>query len=234
MQDDSDQHPEPQVSPRHSARVIEEPFLRAVSERKTVWRRALLGSRKARMLRENAFVGQGDGPEERLASRLQPLISGGIKGVLAGFVPLPSEPDIWPFLRVLKNLGWIVLVPDYPGPRSPVSQMRLGPTISRSGESAVEPSWNYLGGGAAIRADLERTTHILMPGVAFDLLGNRLGRGGGWYDRALNNLPEEARRVAIAFENEVFEPGFLPVEEHDQMVDFIVTPQATYGPFQRR
>ena len=62
---------------------------------------------------------------------------------------------------------------------------------------------------------------LFIPGLAFDLQGNRLGRGRGWYDRVLVGLGTAVRRVALAFEFQIMKG--LPVEEWDQRVHQIIT-----------
>jgi 5-formyltetrahydrofolate cyclo-ligase len=63
---------------------------------------------------------------------------------------------------------------------------------------------------------------ILVPGVAFDLRGRRLGYGGGYYDRLLPLLPPRASRIAGAFELQLVES--LPAAPHDLAVNAIATP----------
>ncbi|KAA0215317.1 MAG: 5-formyltetrahydrofolate cyclo-ligase [Leptolyngbya sp. PLA3] len=65
---------------------------------------------------------------------------------------------------------------------------------------------------------------VLVPGVAFDLRGGRLGRGGGFYDRFLARLGPQTIRVGVGFERRVVDR--LPVEPWDQSVDVLVTEQA--------
>ena len=62
---------------------------------------------------------------------------------------------------------------------------------------------------------------ILVPGIAFDRRGGRLGRGGGYFDRFLSRVQSRVRRVGLAFQFQVTEA--LPLEAHDQRVSFIVT-----------
>jgi len=62
---------------------------------------------------------------------------------------------------------------------------------------------------------------VLVPGVAFDLAGHRLGYGGGYYDRLLPMLPPHAVRVAGAFEIQIVDR--VPAAPHDVAVDAIVT-----------
>lgn len=70
------------------------------------------------------------------------------------------------------------------------------------------------------KADQERLV-IFVPGLAFDLQGNRLGRGKGWYDRALALLGEGATFVALAFEFQIMEQ--VPAERWDRKVHHIIT-----------
>ena len=62
---------------------------------------------------------------------------------------------------------------------------------------------------------------ILVPGVAFTRSGERLGRGGGFYDRLLASLPAHTCKIGVCFDSQV-QPE-LPVEFHDQRVDFLAT-----------
>jgi 5-formyltetrahydrofolate cyclo-ligase len=61
---------------------------------------------------------------------------------------------------------------------------------------------------------------ILVPGVAFDRAGMRLGRGGGYYDRLLQSYT--GIKAGICFEEQVVEA--VPGEDHDVAVDYLITP----------
>ena len=72
-----------------------------------------------------------------------------------------------------------------------------------------------------------RVDFALIPGVAFDRSGRRLGYGGGFYDRLLTGgLPGETPRVAGAFEVQMVDE--VPVSLHDAPVNFVVTEKGTY------
>jgi 5-formyltetrahydrofolate cyclo-ligase len=62
---------------------------------------------------------------------------------------------------------------------------------------------------------------VLIPGVAFDMAGRRLGYGGGYYDRLLPTLRNDAARIAGAFEVQLVE--YVPAAPHDVSVQEIVT-----------
>ncbi len=68
---------------------------------------------------------------------------------------------------------------------------------------------------------------IAVPGVAFDASGRRLGRGGGYYDATLAQLPAGAVRVGLAFEVQIV-PS-VPDEQHDATLDTVVTERMIYG-----
>lgn len=65
---------------------------------------------------------------------------------------------------------------------------------------------------------------IIIPGLAFDSKGHRLGRGKGYYDRYLkNSKKKELIKIGVCFNQQLVES--VPCEEHDQVMDFIVTGQ---------
>jgi len=73
------------------------------------------------------------------------------------------------------------------------------------------------------QADPAQIDCIVVPGVAFDATGGRVGRGRGYYDRLLARIPATAPRIALAWEWQVFER--VPLEPHDLRMDFIITPE---------
>jgi 5-formyltetrahydrofolate cyclo-ligase len=75
--------------------------------------------------------------------------------------------------------------------------------------------------GAELEPDMLRHTVIFVPGVAFSWRGQRLGRGGGFYDRYLASHPSRLATVGLAYASQVLEE--LPEDHWDQGVDWIVT-----------
>lgn len=65
---------------------------------------------------------------------------------------------------------------------------------------------------------------VIVPGAAFDSKGNRLGLGGGYYDRFLQRVPN-AKRVALSFGYQLLET--VPAEPHDAKMDIIITENET-------
>ena len=107
------------------------------------------------------------------------------------------------------------------------------PLIVGKGEMrAVEvPSFDALEIGAfnilTVKKDLRKFVApaqidcVIVPGAAFDVLGNRLGLGGGYYDRFLPKT--DAKKVALAYDFQLVES--LPTEPHDAKIDAILTPK---------
>ncbi|MDR1817466.1 MAG: 5-formyltetrahydrofolate cyclo-ligase [Puniceicoccales bacterium] len=71
-------------------------------------------------------------------------------------------------------------------------------------------------------ADAREADCVVVPGVAFDISGGRVGRGRGFYDRFLAAIPPAVPRIALAWDWQVH-PA-VPLEAHDARMDFIVTP----------
>ena len=62
---------------------------------------------------------------------------------------------------------------------------------------------------------------VIVPAVAFDKKGYRLGRGGGFYDRLLSKLPDSTHTLGLAFSFQVL-PS-IPLEDHDRAVNAVLT-----------
>ena len=73
----------------------------------------------------------------------------------------------------------------------------------------------------AKRADAEDVDFVLIPGLAFDENGHRLGYGGGWYDRFSSKLHRGVKLAGLAYEEQVVRS--LPAEPHDLLLDIIIT-----------
>ena len=68
---------------------------------------------------------------------------------------------------------------------------------------------------------IEEIDLVITPGLAFDENGNRLGKGGGYYDRFFDSEKFRADKVAIAFSEQIVEE--IPITESDRKVDFLIT-----------
>ncbi len=109
---------------------------------------------------------------------------------------------ILPLLRPDNDLDWAV----YAGPDS----------LQRAGRGLLEPSGPPLGLDAVATADA-----VIVPGLAADRTGMRLGRGGGSYDRALGRVPVGTFVCVVLNSEEVL--GDVPAAPHDRRVTAAAT-----------
>ena len=136
---------------------------------------------------------------------------------VAAYVPEETEPGYGRIPAAFTQLGARVLLPVVPpGGRElawAVDTGRLAP--GRFG--LLEPVGPRLGPTAIGTADV-----VVVPAVAVARDGVRLGRGGGYYDRALRHARPGALVVALVFDDELVDE--LPTEPHDRRVTAVVTP----------
>lgn len=78
----------------------------------------------------------------------------------------------------------------------------------------------------AKRVEVEQLDLIMVPGVAFDRRGGRMGHGKGYYDKLLEHARPDTPLVALAFECQMFPE--VPVAQHDIFMDKIITEAAVY------
>ncbi len=78
----------------------------------------------------------------------------------------------------------------------------------------------------ARKADVRECDLIMVPGIAFDRRGARIGHGKGYYDQLLHNARPDAALVALAFECQVFPE--IPAAPHDIFMDKVITEEAVY------
>lgn len=120
---------------------------------------------------------------------------------LAAFVSFGSEPPTGPLLDGLVAAGTQVLVPVIDGD---------------------DLDWvAYVGGGRALGTTAIATADlVVVPALAVDRSGHRLGRGRGYYDRAL--VAVTAPVVAVVYDEELIES--VPIEPHDRRVQGVLCP----------
>ncbi|MGW2617669.1 5-formyltetrahydrofolate cyclo-ligase [Streptomyces sp. NPDC001500] len=146
---------------------------------------------------------------------------------VAAYVSVGAEPGTLALLDALRARGARVLLPallpdndlDWGAYAGEGSLAR----VQHGGKTALlEPAGERLGPDAVTDADV-----VLLPGLAVDARGMRLGRGGGSYDRVLTRLAAHGADpflVVLLYDAEVVE--HLPDEAHDRPVQAVVTPSA--------
>ncbi len=133
-----------------------------------------------------------------------------------------AEPGTMPLIEALADRGVRVLLPLLgDGLQRGWGVFHGADDLTeRAPGRPPEPSGDFLPGEALAEADV-----VIVPALAADSSGTRLGQGGGWYDRALVHSRPGAPIVALVFEDEMCAPGDpLPREDHDVPVDVVVTP----------
>ena len=134
--------------------------------------------------------------------------------VLAGYMPIQTEIDPRPAMSAWAAAGR-VCVPVIEGPGLPLSFRAWHP-----GARMVEGPFRALvpAEGEDLVPDV-----LIVPLVAFDRKGGRLGYGGGFYDRTLEMLRAKRATLAIGFAYAAQEAEDLPLEPTDQPLDMVVT-----------
>jgi 5-formyltetrahydrofolate cyclo-ligase len=133
------------------------------------------------------------------------------------FAPLAQEPDIWPLAADALAAEKKVALPKFVSERRRYisCEVRNFQNDVEAGRFGIRESKFHCAEVSLSDLDL-----ILVPGIAFDLRGNRLGRGTGFYDRLLAEF--RGTKIGIAFDEQVL--AEIPAESHDVRVDFILTP----------
>lgn len=143
-------------------------------------------------------------------------------GTVAAYASMGTEPGTHDLIAALHANGTRVLLPvlqadndlDWAGYDGPGS-------LERTSRGLLEPSGARLGPQAVTQAST-----VLLPGLAVDRHGVRLGRGGGSYDRVLERLSAAGTHPALAvllYAHEVVDA--VPREPHDHLVDAAITPE---------
>lgn len=133
------------------------------------------------------------------------------------YAPLPEELDIWPLLREALARDKVVALPRFEsdqGVYSPCQVADIGRDLQRGQFGISEPRKE------CPVVPLNRLDFVLVPGVAFNLDGRRIGRGGGFYDRLLASVC--GIKCGVAFDPQVVSE--VPVEPHDVRLDYLLTP----------
>ncbi len=177
---------------------------------------ASLESRK-RELREamRALPGPSASDSEAACTRLVSLRQLAGARCVALFASLPDEPSTRPLFEALRGQEKRCLLPRSTAARQLEFCEVLRWEDLRCGRYGVsEPP------ASSVVVSLSEADVVVVPGVAFDASGGRLGRGGGYYDRALARI-ERPFVVGLALEGQVVEE--VPRGELDRLVDAVVT-----------
>jgi 5-formyltetrahydrofolate cyclo-ligase len=138
---------------------------------------------------------------------------------VAAYVPIGGEPGVSsdpPLPEVLHRAGLRVVLPVLRRDAD-LDWAVYGGELVEAGRGLREPPGPWLGTAAIARVDA-----VVVPALAVDRAGMRLGRGGGSYDRALARVRAGVPVVALLYDGELVDD--LPAEPHDRAVTAVVTP----------
>ena len=199
---------------RSWARAVADAASARVTGEKAALRRRLLATRARLSPDERAAAGRA------LRDTILELPQVQMAGTIAAYYSLASEPDSHGLVYALWKRGSYVLLPllrpdadldwaSYEGPDS----LRPGP------RGLAEPGEPPRGPDAIARADL-----VVVPALAVDRGGVRLGRGGGSYDRALARVGLQVPTIALIYDGELLDK--VPADSLDQRVRLVARPSA--------
>lgn len=158
---------------------------------------------------------RADDPEATAARTARALVACSGATVVAAYAAREFEPATSELIEALWREGVLVLLPVLT--TEPSWAWYTGAEALRPGPRGIlQPTAPALGAAALARADW-----IWLPGLAGTVRGDRLGTGGGWYDRALLHARDDAVRGLLLFDDEVLDE--VPLEAWDQPVDVLVT-----------
>ena len=130
-------------------------------------------------------------------------------GTVAGYIPRDGEIDVLPLMQFVKGEGNIVLMP----------------VVQQGSRLLAFKRWDC-------NASDEETMIpevLFVPLVAFDQSLNRLGFGGGYYDYTIAFFRRNFRCLCIGIAHSVQLHHKIPIAEHDQKLDLIITESNVYG-----
>jgi len=136
--------------------------------------------------------------------------------VVAGYYPINDELDSRPLMESLSNQGQTLALPMMPRAPGPLGflEWRPGDPLEEACFGVMTPPAS----SPALDPDI-----VLVPLLAFDAAGHRLGYGAGYYDRTLAALRSRGRVTAIGLAFAEQEMAALPHDARDQRLDWVVT-----------
>ena len=176
----------------------------------------------AAKLRKAAHDANHDTAPLQLAAHLFPVSPQPGRSIVSAFFPYKSEIDTRPLLGKLAGEGWTTALPIVIVLGEPLIFRRWLP-----GEPTTPGVWGIprpMDTSPLIEPDV-----LLVPLMAFDRSGYRLGYGGGFYDRTLEILRTKKKITAIGVAYAAQEVDVVPRGDHDQPLDFVMTEKEVFA-----
>ncbi len=136
------------------------------------------------------------------------------------YISVRTEVRTWPIIEQRLQRKEPVFIPYCQGNELKIFRLASAEQLCRGSYGILEPT-PALCGQPEFHTSIDEITMVLVPGVAFDRQGHRLGYGKGYFDRMLAQAPANLIKVGLAFECQLFD--HIPVDDHDITMDFVVT-----------
>ena len=174
---------------------------------------------QAKLRRAEAAASAGLAAAETVSERVAALLTGFPKTTsVAGYWPVGTELDVRPILAHFDLNGFTCALPVVVARGQPLLFRTWDPEtrLETAGYGLLEPA----AGTPEVEPDV-----LLVPLLAFDRAGFRLGYGAGFYDRTLDGLRRRRTVIAVGVGYAAQEMAAVPRDGYDQPLDWIVTEQ---------
>jgi 5-formyltetrahydrofolate cyclo-ligase len=181
-----------------------------------------LARKQAAARRSETHAAVGETAPLALVSRLFPFEATRTRNRISGFFPYKTEIDVRPLLGKLAGEGWTTCLPVVIAANQALVFRRWLP-----GEPTEPGAWDIprpLESAPQVEPDL-----LLVPMMAFDRQGIRLGYGGGFYDRTLQALRrgKKVTAIGVAYSSQIAD--VVPHGPDDQRMDYIMTEKELFA-----
>ena len=193
---------------KESLPIKEETWRGSESELKHSLRRFIRAQKKENTVAQLAAM------STEITNRVLALASWQEAGTLLLYYPLADEVDVRPLIKKAYDSGKKVLLPVVKGEELELRLYEGEASLKEGTFGIMEPT-----GPSFAPENYDEIQLAIIPGMAFDTAGHRLGRGKGYYDRLLPLLPR-AYKIGICFPFQRV-PG-IPADEHDIKMDEVI------------
>lgn len=159
---------------------------------------------------------------EKVAARLGQFLDacGGVR-VAACYASRKSELPTGPAMHALREHSVAIALPAWDGATYRFAEWKADAPLSKGPMSIPQPADGYV-------LETDEIDLFLVPGIAFDTLGGRIGYGGGWYDRLLAGRRTDSVALGLCFDVQISDEP-LPLEPHDVALDGLLTPSNLFS-----
>ncbi|KKU87797.1 MAG: hypothetical protein UY16_C0018G0002 [Candidatus Gottesmanbacteria bacterium GW2011_GWA2_47_9] len=159
------------------------------------------------------------GADSRIVRKLLARREIGLANIICAYVSTSEEVDTKEIIIHLLRQGKQVVVPKAEGNELTVYRIKSVDDLVPGGFGILEPKDNCQ------HADVSMIDVFIVPGIAFDRQGYRLGWGKGYYDRLLARVT--VPKIGLAYATQIV--SGLPHESYDIQMDVVITQEKTYG-----